>query len=222
MRKFLVFDTENSGLFDYAAPADADGQPRLAEFAGSILEEDDEGRLLVGIDGAYHFIVRPDGWAMTPEATAIHGMTTEFLLEHGKPIGELLDWYVARVREGCIMVTFNARHDLKQMRAELRRAGREDDFESTLNTCLMRSSWRKEIGMTKADGSRRGFPKLSDACRHFGIELNDDHRALTGLEGACRVFARLHDIGMLLEPEVHYAKDRPMPPAQGTFNEMDF
>ena len=31
--KFVVLDTETSGLFDYCKPADADGQPRLAEIA---------------------------------------------------------------------------------------------------------------------------------------------------------------------------------------------
>lgn len=221
MRQFLVFDTEGSGLFDYAAPADDPNQPRLAEFAGIrvMLDGTVDGNPARILDAEpYHFLVKPDGWTMTPEATAVNGLTTEYLLEHGQPIGELLDWYIDRVNEGYIMATFNARHDLKQMRAELRRAAREDNFEQTLNTCLMRSSWRKEIGMVKADGTRRGFPKLTDALRHFNVltDFVDDHRARTGVVGALSVFLSLHNMGMLLEPEVHYAKNRPMPDPQGT------
>lgn len=36
--KFLVIDTETSGLFDFKTPADGPGQPRMASFAAIHLD----------------------------------------------------------------------------------------------------------------------------------------------------------------------------------------
>jgi DNA polymerase-3 subunit epsilon len=226
MRKFLIFDTETSGLPDFSAPADDPNQPRVAEFAGYRVTADnpDDDNVAQILDAQpFTYLVAPDGWEMQPGAIAVNGLTTDYLMLHGQPIRGLLDWYVAQILEGCIMCAFHAQHDLKMMRGELRRAGMEDLFEQTPNICLMRSAWRKEIGMVKADGSRKGFPKLSDALAHFALPAEAvPHRAQGGAFAALGVFMGLHKIGMLLDPEVHYAKNRPTPPAQGTFNEMDF
>ena len=38
--KYVVIDTETSGLFDFSKPADAEGQPRLASLAMVFLDQD--------------------------------------------------------------------------------------------------------------------------------------------------------------------------------------
>jgi len=221
MLKYLVFDTETSGLPDYAAPADDPNQPRLAEFAGITVSFDPEDGAPAVI-ATEPYLVKPDGWVMEAQATAVNGLTTEYLIEHGKPLSGLLAAYVEAIKAGCIMVAFNARHDLKVMRGELRRAGMEDMFEQTPNICLMRSSWQKALDMRKADGSRRGWPALTDACRHFGLDHADDHRAASGARNALGVFLKLREIGMLLPAEIHYAKNKPQPDPQGSLPTMDF
>jgi hypothetical protein len=224
MRKFLIFDTEGSGLFDYSAPAHVDGQPRLAEFAGTILEEDDEGRLLVGIDGAYHFIVRPDGWEMTPGATSVNGLTTNtcsstasrsLVCSTGTSIADPRGLH--HVRVPCA-------------------ARSQDDARASCGAPAARtiSSRRRTLphALRLAQGDRHGegrrlAQRVPEAVGRASAlrDAFDDQPCLSrpgwGVRRA-RVFCALHKIGMLLDPEVHYAKNRPMPPAQGTFNEMDF
>jgi hypothetical protein len=75
-----------------------------------------------------------------------------------------------------------APRDLKIMRGELRRAGRDDLFAKTRNICTMRA-------FSKAFNAR--WTKLADALDHFGLELN----------GA-------HDLGACPEPAVYGSKRR--------------
>ena len=54
--KYLVLDTESSGLFDYTKPADAPGQPRMAALAMINCDENLE------IEAQSNFLIRPEGW----------------------------------------------------------------------------------------------------------------------------------------------------------------
>lgn len=199
--KYAVVDTEGSGLFDYSKPADAEGQPRLAALSIITTKED------LTVDAIMDFLVKPDGWSMSAEATSINGLTTEYLTEHGKPIAEVLDAYAALIEAGYIIVAHNAQHDCKSMRAELRRAGRDDLFEGTKNICTMRSA-TAVVGAVKANGSLK-FPKLEEACQHFGIVNKAGHTAAGDCQAAYEVFLKLHAMDALQEPTVHYAKNRP-------------
>src|SRR5690554_2148118 len=131
MIKYAVFDTEGTGLFTYKdangipVPADAPGQPRLAHLAMCLVDERLEEVDFIDL------YVRPDGWSMPQgpnSAGAVNGLTDDFLHQNGVPVREVLDRYVAVVDAGYTLVAFNAQHDLKQMRAELRRARIDDRF----------------------------------------------------------------------------------------------
>jgi hypothetical protein len=69
--------------------------------------------------------------------------------------------YCAAIDEGRVVVAYNAHHDLKIMRGELRRAGRDDLFAKTRNICAMRA-------FAKAFHVRRA--KLADALDHSGLK----------------------------------------------------
>lgn len=127
MTGFIVIDTESNGLFDFSKPADAEGQPRMAELAMIFLNEEME------IEREYQGYVKPDGWEMTPEASAINGLTTEFLIENGKPVKEVLQIYADAIKESRAVVAFNAQHDTKICRAEFRLSGMPDLFTETPN-----------------------------------------------------------------------------------------
>ncbi|WP_336801756.1 3'-5' exonuclease [Kaistia sp. MMO-174] len=200
MSGFLILDTETSGLFDFTQPADAPGQPHLAQVGLIYLDH-------VGATprrkGAY---VRPNGWSMEAGASAVNGLTDQFLREHGTDVEMILDTYEQAIDEGRVVVAFNAQFDTKVMRAELRRSGRPDLFERTRNICVMRPMMK--LGVQKA-GSSRGYPKLSDCCAHFGIARSGAHDALGDAEDALAIFLKLHELGALPAPAVHYAKNRP-------------
>lgn len=198
MTKFVVFDTEGSGLFNFALPADDPTQLRLAQFSAVVTDDD------LNVDREINLYVRPDGWNMQDDATEINGLTDEFLEEHGIPVLDVLKVYTDLVDEGYCFAAYNAQHDCKAMRSELRRAGLDDRFEDTLNTCLMRSC--NPLKIPKSNG-KRGSPRLRDACDHFGIVNEKEHDGLNDARAAYQILLKLRELDALLEPKVHYAKN---------------
>lgn len=198
MTKYIIFDTETSGLFNFKLPADDPTQPRLAQFGAITIDHIGAEPNRVGM------YIRPNGWVMEPGASAANGLTTEFLHANGRPIDDALNFYSSLIRAGYVAVAYHAQFDCKMMRAEFRRANRDDLFSITKNICLMRACTK--IGITKA-GNARGWPKLSDACAHFGIAQSKAHDALGDAEDAYRLFLKMLPLGVLPEPAVHFAKE---------------
>lgn len=205
--KYLIIDTETNGVMDYKRPADAPGQPRVAEFAGILVDERGE------VESEWQRYVLPSGWAMSPETTEINKITDETLIEQGVPVREVLEFYGDYIISGRSIVAFGAQFDCKMMRAEFRHAGMDDLFEQTRNVCLMRlcRGWAKGIGreIIKAGGSQKGWPKLTDLATFCGVPFNPDelHGALPDarLKAAC--FRYMLANGFDATPEVHRAKD---------------
>ncbi len=198
MQKFIVIDTEGSGLFDYSKPADADGQPRLAALAIIYLDTD------LNMEREYVALVKPDGWVMAGEALAINELTMDRLQAEGLPIVDVLSEYAAAIDAGYAVAAHNAQHDCKAMRAELRLAGLDDRFERTQNFCTM----RKSVGIIPKENGKKGWPKLSEAKAFLKIE-EDGHTALGDARAAAAVLRYLRDQGVDLTPEVHFANQAP-------------
>lgn len=208
--KYVVFDTESNGLFKFkdketgkSVPADADGQPRLAAVAFIIADE--TGQPL----GRIKRYVKPDGWSMLDhgtEASDINGLTDDFLADHGVPVTDVLDLWDEFVNKGLIAAAYNAQHDCKHMRAELRRAGRDDRFEQTPNTCLMRAmkAYKGHPGLAL---NSFGTCKLRVAAEFFELGNFDWHQVDADAEAALLVLQRLIADGNVIEPKVHYAKN---------------
>jgi DNA polymerase III epsilon subunit-like protein len=215
--RYAVVDTEGSGLFDYKQPADAPGQPRLASLSVLFVASD------MSLERECHAFVKPDGWEMNEGATKVNGLTTEFLLANGKPVKEVLEVYRSAVMDdGRIIVAHNAQHDCKQIRAELRRAGLPDLFESTKNICTMRGL--TDVCKIPPKGNRGGYkwPSLSEACVFFGFTEFGDHSAKNDAMACYMLLRKMKELGILGDGAVHYAKDRPLPPKEPIKAEEDF
>lgn len=210
---YIVIDTETNKLATFKKPdgtphpADADDQPRLAELAIVYLDENFK------IEREFVRYVRPNGWKMEPEAAAKNGLTDEFLNEHGREVTEVLPEYQNAIEKGRSVLAYGAQFDCKILRGELRRAGLDDLFERTFNACVMQSCMA--LKMPKYDDAgepipnARGWPRLSDACRFFGIEQEKAHSGLSDARAAAEIAKRLHESGHLKKPAVHYAKNHP-------------
>lgn len=206
--RWIVFDTETTGIFQFKdkvtgqpIPADAPGQPRLASIAMIVC--DDAGRPL---DAAKHYI-KPDGWSMPQgpgSAGEVNGLTDDYLHANGVPVADVLSiWHQAIAVDGLSTAAFNAQFDAKMMRAELRRAGRDDLFEQTRQFCLMRGLWPyKDRGLM----IMRGFVKLAVACDFFQITNENAHDAMADAEAARAILERMIADGVDTTPKVHYAK----------------
>jgi DNA polymerase III epsilon subunit-like protein len=203
-KRYAVIDTETSGLFDFSKPADAEGQPRLANLAIIMLYDD------LTLHAEHDFLIKPDGWEMGAEAGAVNGLTTETLNDLGRPVGEVLRAYSALIEEGYIVATFNAQFDTKVMRGEMRRAGVPDLFERTPNVCIMRAL-TPICKVPKKSGAGYKFPKLSEACAFFKIDEPKAHSALGDARSAAALLRELGKLNAIPAPEVHYAKNPPTP-----------
>lgn len=198
---YAILDTETSGLFNFALPADAEGQPRLAHLAMIFVDENLQEESIVDL------LVKPDGWSMPPEVAAINHLPNELLLEKGLPVAHVLQAYTDAVDRGCIIVAHNAQYDTKIMRGELRRAGMDDRFERTPNICTMRAL-TDICKIPKANGKGYKFPKLSEAMAAFNIKQDGAHTAGGDARSALELFRVLKESGRCPEPSVNYAKER--------------
>ena len=81
----LFFDTETTGIPErsWEWHTDIDKYPHVVQMAW-----------LHGCKVETH-IIRPDGWEIPEETVAVHGITTEYALEHGEPFAaENLSVYI--------------------------------------------------------------------------------------------------------------------------------
>lgn len=193
--QILFFDTESNKLFDFTKRAHEEGQPRLAQI-GMIFADGETGE----IQSQHEFLIKPRGWIMEPEAIEKTGLTTEYLDQHGGPIDEALDLYVRAIESRRVLGGWNLRNfDMKLMRGELRRAGKEDLFMQSRSIDLMQScrnivQARDKRGMVKA-------PRLEEACAHFNFEQPKAHTALADANSVYQIWQKLREHG--IHPEVN-------------------
>lgn len=209
---YAAFDTETSGLFRKDAPDTADGQARLASlsivkvspFFATQSEETiyikpaervDGGVIIKGWKNADGSMMR----AMPAEAQAVHGLSMDFLMEHGHPITTALDMWVACVEEGRVMCSHGVKFDVRVMRAELERLGRPSYEDKLLTICTM----MKTIGICKLrqENGAMKTPKLSEALAHFKLPQQGAHTSIGDTIGVVSLLRMLKNIGFNLTPE---------------------
>lgn len=227
MPRYLVFDTETTGLHLYAKrgeppiPADAPGQPRMCSFTGIPLNDK-----LEPIDAdILSALIKPavvDGkaeWEVSEGASAVNNITTEMCIRAGIPVEDVLRVWTQYITDGWVPIAWNAQFDTKIIRGELRRAGMPDLFEQTLNICAMKAS--TEICKIPPTGkmmasNRYAFkqPKLQEAYQHFfGEPFADAHSSLADSHATVRIVQELAKLGKLPEPSILYSKSRTDAPA---------
>lgn len=199
--KYAVIDSETTGLFSYDKPADAEGQPRMAQFAACILRDD------LSIERHSSLLIKPDCWVMSEEGTAIHGLTQALLLEKGFPVSNALALYNQLLDEDYIIVGYNVSFDLKVLRGELRRAGLPDRFESTRSIDCMRPL-EKVCNILKANGKGTKLPKLIEAHKFFfAQEMTGAHDALQDAKACAGIFREMVIRKILSEQQLSGVKE---------------
>lgn len=199
--QLLFVDAEASGLFQMDPvtgkwpTADDPGAPRLAQL-GMIFVDSETGE----IQSQHEFLIKPRGWMMSKEAEEVTGLTTAYLDEHGGPIDEPLSLYLRAIESRRVIAGWNIRnYDMKLMRGELRRAGKEDLFMQTRSACLMQASRAVVKAIDKR--GRVKAPRLEEACAHFDIHQPDGHKALADAMSTYQIWQKLREQG--IHPEVN-------------------
>lgn len=137
---------------------------------------------MVRIDsaGAHPTELLADPGVEIPEAAQkIHGISTEYAREHGRPHQEVLDATVQEIRrgwdDGLNLIVFNATYDLSVLRALT------GDFTVT------GAVYDPFVIDKLKDRYRKGKRTLSHLCEHYRVRLDNAHEATSDALAAARI-----------------------------------
>lgn len=127
-------------------------------------------------------------------ATDIHGITTEYAREHGKPAADVLDLVAAdlamALRAGVPAVGMNLSFDWTLLDRECRRWG-VPTVEDRLDGQPIAPVVDVYVIDRALDRYRPGSRKLTDLCEHYGVRIDGAHDATFDALAAARVAYRM-------------------------------
>ena len=191
---FLIFDTETTGLpLLYNAPlTNFDNWPRMVQIAWQLHDE------LGNFVEAQNHIVRPEGFEIPINAKMVHGISTEYALEHGEPLGEVLDMFLEVAKKAKYLVGHNINFDLSIVGCEFLRNRGENPLPEwkIVDTCTEKTAEYCQFPGGK--GGKFKLPKLIDFHKLlFGEDFSSAHNACADVEATARVFLECVRRGVL-------------------------
>lgn len=192
----LFYDTETTGLPDFNARSNDQNQPHLVQLALVTCHED-------GSEVGFKvLIIKPNGWTIPPETTALHGITQERAMDEGVSEERAVATFIMSQACCSLRVAHNESFDRRIMRIAMTRFGIERDFvefiegRKSYDTC----DWAKPIvnlpptermlakGMT---GPKP--PKLTECIKYFfGEDLDGAHDALVDARACSRLYFHMN------------------------------
>jgi DNA polymerase III epsilon subunit-like protein len=145
-------------------------------------------------------IIRPDGFTIPYDASAIHGITTERALREGKPLKEVLEEFATDLSFASQVVGHNIDFDQHIVGAELYRL--KMDYNTLLYKlciCTMKSSVNF-CAIPNPNSYYGGYkwPSLSELYRKlFGRSFEDAHDALTDITATKDCYYELKRRGVI-------------------------
>lgn len=179
---FLVFDLETGGV-------DHDNDPIVSSCVALIPKDMGDG--LGRPPKVFSRYVNP-GVPISAESTAIHGLTNEYLAQHGvEPavaIEEAAGLLRLAVERGLAIVAFNARFDLTFLDRACQRLGirpvaeRPEDLRPVIDPFVLDKA---------ADPFRKGKRRLENQCEHYGVKLEGAHDSTADALATGRVLFKM-------------------------------
>lgn len=191
-QKYLFFDTETTGIpNDYKAPCtNTDNWPRLIQLGW--LLTDAAGRIL----SEGNHIVRPDGFEIPKAASDVHGITTEFALENGKPLLDVIFAFGADLNQADCMVGHNLDYDLHIVGAEYVRLGYDSRIMFARPTLCTMQATIQFCNIPGRFGPK--WPKLMELyTKLFGQEFDGAHDAMADIVATKDCFFELLKRGIV-------------------------
>ena len=187
----LVFDTETTGLPLFKEPSEHPDQPHLVDICGLLF--DDSGDLV----DSFEALVRPDGWVISEEVSAIHGITHDRAMEEGIPEAEALSGFMALHEWAGLRVAHNEQFDARILRIAIKRYRDDEAVENwakspafcTCNASKPLLKLPPTEKMAKAGINAYKPPNLAEALKFFtGDEHTNAHRARPDAEACARIY----------------------------------
>lgn len=187
----IFFDTETTGVpRDYKAPVtDTANWPRIVQISWLVVSGD---RRIVRQED---HIVRPVGFVIPAEASAIHGITQEKALRVGEDLRTVMDLFARDLRDDICVVGHNVSFDINVSKCEYVRLGAPDPFVGKSVKCTMQSS----TDYCKIPGYYGyKWPKLDELyVKLFGTHFEDAHNSLADIRATYKCFWRMRDLGLI-------------------------
>jgi DNA polymerase-3 subunit epsilon len=192
---FLAFDTETTGT-----DCDID---RIITATTVLLQPGAEPVVT-------SWLINP-GVPIPAEATAVHGITDDHALTHGRPPEQCLAEIEAHIvwaqGDGIPILAFNASYDLTILDRELRR--HLGPGVVGLSPVLVLDPFVIDKAV---DRYRKGKRTLTAACEHYGVRHGGAHDATADALAAARVMwalaRRYPRVGAMSLPELHEAQQQ--------------
>ena len=194
----LFFDTETTGFPVKGSPLDDPRQPRIVQLA--MIEATEEGQVIRQHSELFDArIYDGEDFVIPEQASAIHGISTEFSVYYGTPQKWAVSQFMGRTRVCKRFVAHNAAYDMKMLKIAAARYGYT--IPDLNITCTMEAS--RDIlkipptpRMKAAGFTQYKSPKLEEAYRHFtGKTLENAHDALVDTRACMEVFFALKSKG---------------------------
>ena len=189
---YLFFDTETTGIpKNYKAPvSDLKNWPRLVQIAWLVADESGNE-----ISSAEH-IVKPNGFTIPPDATKVHGISTDIALAQGVEIKFALDVIAKEIGAAKSVIAHNIAFDEKILGAEFLRAGYSNHLDEKQRRCTMQSA----TDFCRLPGPY-GFkwPTLNELHKKlFSESFAGAHRALVDVRACAKCYFELKRLKVML------------------------
>jgi DNA polymerase-3 subunit epsilon len=191
----MTFDTETTGLPVWKKPSDLPAQPHLVQLA-IILRDANRSEMR-----QHNVIIRPDGWTIGADMTAIHGISHERAMDEGIPESDAVDLYLACEARALVRVAHNISFDHRIMRIAMLRYGVPkiviEQMEARPSFCTCNRS-TPIVNLPPTEKMRAcGMmgPKsagMAECIKHFfGEELPGAHDAMVDARACARIYDHL-------------------------------
>jgi DNA polymerase-3 subunit epsilon len=191
----LFYDTETTGLPLFNQPSDHPDQPHIVQLA-LLLTEDDGTEI-----ESENVIVKPDGWTISEEVSAIHGITQARAEKEGRSETSVTALFLVALARADIRVAHNEQFDMRIMRIAMLRAGYRRFFVEVIErltsacTCIASTALVNcppSARMIAKGMTRPKPPKLTECTEHFfGEKLVGAHDAMVDVRACARVYFHL-------------------------------
>lgn len=190
----LFFDTETTGLIKKGLHAvyDAELYPHICQLSWTFNDMDRD------------FIIRPDGWTIPPEATAVHQISTERALKVGLPFKEAFKKFYADLESADMIVAHNIYFDILMLVSNvsllLKDQYRALDFYKFINSKKRVDTMMETIDFVGAcfpDGTVGKYPRLEELYDKLFNSSFPAHNSMEDVRALKKCFYELKKIGIL-------------------------
>lgn len=176
-------DTETSGLFPKGAKyknlSDFDNA-RIVSICWVISQGD-------SIIEQSYYVIKPDGFIINADSTAIHGITNEYALQNGQDIKEIMKRFAQSIKSVDTVVAHNISFDETIIKSEMHRHGLKEELDSFKKKHKVCTMIKGRLYMKV-----RKYPKLAELYKFlYGEDITNAHNALSDTLHCYKCFIRL-------------------------------